>query len=151
MTTPQNPYPNWAKPPQHTTRDAIGGVPGTVVAMVTAVAGLLTTWLTAQQGEAVSRAAYEALKTRTEELGAQNAALREDQLLLRGWVEDLSERLERRQTLTETAIAKKVTKPAQKPTLPSVEPVPKAPPPPPAPAPSPLPAFEALTQNTRES
>lgn len=130
-----------------TASDLLAGVPGTLFAIATALGGLLTAVQSHQDGQATSKASYETLKVAVErntELMATHASA---QVELRGWVQELSERLERRQVNTEKALARKVTKPSSsRPVLPPVEPVPPAPAAPPAPPPSALPTFETLSE-----
>lgn len=124
----------------------LGGVPGTLLALVTALGGLITSYARFEESQATSRASYDTLKVAVERNATALAEQARSQAELRLWVQDLSERLERRQATTEKAIARKVTKPsAPAPvTLPPPEPVPPAPPPPPAPAAPALPPFDAL-------
>lgn len=117
-------------------------MPGTILALATALGGLLTTYQTHQASEATSKASYEALKTAVERNTEAIAAQARAQSELRLWVQELSERLERRQANTEKVLTRKVSKAPT--ALPSVGPVPPAPPSPPAPSPSPLPSFEGL-------
>lgn len=127
----------------------LGGVPGTLLALATALGGLVTTYQSYQESQATSRASYETLKIAVERNTETLAAQARAQTELRHWVQDLSERLERRQTNTEKALARKVSKPASAPSSPAsgapVELAPPAPPlPPPAPSPTALPPFDGL-------
>jgi hypothetical protein len=134
------------KPPP-TPASLLGGVPGTLLAIATALGGLFTTYQSYQTSEATSRASYETLKVAVERNTEALAAQANAQAELRLWVQDLSERLERRQVNTEKALARKVTKrsaPAAPIVVPPSEPVPPAPPPPPAPSPAALPSFDGL-------
>ncbi len=137
------------RPPPTTASSMLGGVPGTMLALVTAIGGLITSYERFEESQATSRASYETLKVAVERNATALAEQARSQAELRLWVQDLSERLERRQATTEKAIARKVTKPSAPPpiVLPPPEPVPPAPPTPPPPAPAALPSFDGLTAN----
>jgi hypothetical protein len=135
--------------PRPSPADMLGGIPGTVLAILTALSGIVATFASYQESQANTKASYETLKVaverNTETLATQARAQAETRL----WVQDLSERLERRQANTEKAIARKVSKPSAKPpvVVTPVELAPPAPPPnPPAPKPAELPSFEALSK-----
>lgn len=133
--------------PHPTPASLLGGVPGTLLALATALGGLVTTYQSYQESQATSRASYETLKLAVERNTESVAAQARAQTELRHWVQDLSERLERRQVNTEKALARKVTKPATAHPIapPPTEPAPPAPPPPaPTPAPAALPSFDRL-------
>lgn len=115
------------------------------IALATALTSAIGAWQAYQESQQVARASYETLKVASETNAAQLEALRKSQVDLRVYVEELSGRLERRQVSTEKAITRKVNKPSA-PSLPPlpVEPAPKAPPPLETRAPTALPPFEAL-------
>ena len=126
--------------PPSTPPPRLTGPAATIVALVTALGGLLATWQTFEDGRATSRAAYDALKAASEQQAAQLAAQLRGQDELRAWVQELSERLERRQANTEKVLRK--VKPIVVAT--PVEPAPKAPPAPSVTPPAPLPRFDSL-------
>jgi hypothetical protein len=133
-------------------KTAASGPAATMVAIVTALSGLVAAVTTWQQGQDTARVAYETLRVASERNAVQIEACRQSQLEQTSWIEELSGRLERRQVSTEKAIKTKVTRPAAAPVpAPVLEPAPKAPPPPVAVAPSALPSFEALAQHERPS
>lgn len=122
----------------------LAALPATLIA----IGGLLTTYQSYQDTQATSRASYETLKLAVERNAEALATQARAQAELRLWVQDLSERLERRQESTEKALARKVTKrsaPVAPVVVPPAEPVPPAPPPPPAPSAAALPPFDGLT------
>ncbi len=125
----------------------IGGVPGTIIAMATALGGMLTAWQHYTESQATSRAGYDALKQASEQQATQIAALAQGQLELRSWVQELAGRLEKQQERVAKAVAKRQSSSAPAPIPPP--PPPPAPPAPalqPAPTPAPLPAFDQLQQ-----
>lgn len=145
MSTEPTSVPTGKHPP--TPASLLAGVPGTLLAIATALGGLVTQYASYRDSEAVSRASYETLKAAVERNTEALAVQANAQAELRLWVQDLSERLERRQVNTENALARKVTRrsaPAAPIVVPPSEPVPPAPPPPPAPSPATLPPFDRL-------
>ncbi len=132
--------------PPVTPSSLLGGVPGTLLGIVTALGALFASFEHFQQSQGTSRAAYEVLKVAAERNAEALATQARAQADLRLWVQELSERLERRQVNTEKALARKVTKPSAPPpvSLSLSEPAPPAPRTPPAPTPAALPSFEGL-------
>lgn len=143
MTDYPTPLGGGSKPPP-TAASVLGGLPGTLLAIATAVAGIVTTIHNSQLGEDRDRAGYETLKLAVERNTEGLADNARSDAELRVWVQELSERLERRQAITEKVIARKVTRPSAPPPPPPVDPVPPPPPPPAPPAPATLPPFDAL-------
>lgn len=129
----------------------LGGLPGTLVALAMAVGGVITAWQNAREGRDTTRAAYDTLKVNLERQSAQLEQLRQSDLELRAWVQELSDRQERRQVAAEKVIRKAVTSPPKKAAA-AAAPLPlppePLPPAPPAPAVTPqsptLPPFEKL-------
>ena len=117
-----------------------------MVALVTALGGLLTAWQTYQESQQTARTSYETLREASKTNTAQIEACRQGQLELRTWVEELASRFEQRQVTTEKAVARKVTssRAAPLPTPPVLAPAPKAPPVPVVPEPPALPTFDKL-------
>lgn len=145
---PRLPPPAAAPPPPERPSkiDALkaAAAPGApvVLAIITALGAAFTTW---SQTQDTARLSYETLRAASERNGVQIEACRQSQLELTTWVEELSGRLERRQVVTEKAVARKVTRAAAPPVpLPVLEPAPPAPPPPAPIAPSALPSFDGL-------
>jgi len=138
------------QPPRHSVaaslRTAASGPTGTVVAMITALGGLLTAWQTYQESQQTARASYETLREASQKNTAQIDALLRGQIDLRNWVEELSSRLEQRQVTTEKAVARKVTRSSAPPLPPPVGPAPKAPPVPVVPEPAELPSFDEIEE-----
>lgn len=129
-------------------KTAATGPVGTLVALVTAVGGLLTAWQTYQESQQTARASYETLATASQQNTIAIEACRQSQLELRSWVVELSSRSEQRTGSIEKQVARKVTKataPAAAPAIP-VGPAPTAPPVPTPAAPPALPAFDKLSQ-----
>lgn len=92
----------------------LAGLPGTLLALATAVGGIITTYQSYQDSQAVSRASYEQLKMAIERNTEADRARGQGQAELRLWVQELAERVDRRQTTTEKAlVAKRVIKPPQ--------------------------------------
>jgi hypothetical protein len=117
-----------------------------VVALVTALSGLVAAFTTYQESQQTARVAYETLRVASERNAVGLEACRQSQLEQTSWIQDLSGRLERRQVTTEKAIKTKVTKPTAPPAPPiAVEPAPPAPPAPAPLEPSALPPFDGLT------
>jgi hypothetical protein len=128
---------------------AAAGPAATVVALVTALSGLVAAVTTWSDSQATARIAYETLRIASERQAVQIEACRQSQLEQTSWIEGLSGRLERRAVTTEKAIKTKVTRPAATLAPPmAVEPAPKAPPPPVALEPSALPSFEGLAERS---
>ncbi len=124
-----------------TTNPAVPSWAASLLALATAIGGVVTAWQTHQSGQDTLRAAYAALERADGQKSAQLAELAQQQLELRAWVTELSDRLDQRTTQTERAI-RKVVKP--KTALPPPVP-PPAPPPAAEVTPStPLPSFEEL-------
>jgi hypothetical protein len=117
---------------------AVGGWPGTMIALATALGGAMQAYQSYQEAANISRASYEALKTAVEQQGVQMTALTKSQAELKGWVEESLDRLER-QHVTAVKAAARPRRAAPPVTAPMPEP-----PPPPAPAPVPAPATEPL-------
>jgi hypothetical protein len=146
---PQPPAPQPPAPVRPSTFDALkhaASNPATVMGvLVMAITALTTALKTSADNEAQARLAYEALRAASERHGVQIEACRQSQLEQTVWIEELSNRLERRQATTEKVIKTKVTRAAAAPVAPVVvEPAPK-PPAAPAPlAPSALPPFDGL-------
>jgi hypothetical protein len=113
-----------------------------MVAIATAVGGLVTALEGYESGQDTQRAAYEALKRADSEKSARIAELAQGQVELRAWVTELSGRLDERATNAERAI-RKVVKP-KSPPLPPPAPPPPAPPVATITPSTPLPAFEQL-------
>jgi hypothetical protein len=131
-------------------KGAASGPAATVTALLAALSGLVTAVTMWSNSQATARVAYETLRVATERNGVQIEACLQSQLKQTTWIEELSERLERRQATTEKAIKTKVTRPAAAPVpTPVVEPAPKAPPLPAPLAPSTLPPFDALAQRAQ--
>lgn len=135
------PAPPSASPPP-TPANIVAGLPGTLLALVTAIGGLITTYQSFQESQAISRASYEALKTavdaNTEALASQARA----QVELRQWLQDLTDRLEERQNAQQPPPPRRPRKAA--PAAPAPLETPPVPPPAPAVKRQPLPPFEAL-------
>lgn len=74
---------------------AIGGMPGTIIAMLTALAGAIGAYQTYQDGQNTSRATYDTLRLQSEQQSLQIAALQQGQADLRRWMEAIAYRLER--------------------------------------------------------
>jgi hypothetical protein len=90
------------------------------------------------------------LKAASEAHTAAIESIRQGQLALRTWVEELAAAAARRQATTEKAITRKVTKATAAPIAPAPpEPAPQAPPAPIAPAPASLPPFEQLAHRRK--
>ncbi len=124
---------------------AASGPSASAIAFFTALSGLIAAYQSYQESSATARLSYETLKKASDTNTARIDACQQGQTEMRAWVEELSNRLERRQATTERAITRKVTKAAAPPSAaPAVEPAPKAPPAPSAPAPASLPSFERL-------
>lgn len=137
----------------------IGGLPGTCVAFLTAVAGVIGAMQSYQESQATARASYDALKVRLEQLAATQAQSSREALELRTWVEQLSARQERAQATVAEAVRPARVRPARRPGEPAapatpviIAPAPPAEPAPPAPAITPapeplaLPPFEHLAK-----
>lgn len=128
-------------------KTAASGPAATLVALVTALSGLVAAFTTWSQSQETARTAYETLRVATERNAVQIEACRRSQLEQTTWIEELSGRLERRQASAEKAITRKVTKATAAPVPAAVvEPAPKAPPPPAPVEPAALPSFDGLAQ-----
>lgn len=108
----------------------VGTLAGTVLAIMV---GLLSALQTYQASADTARASYNTLKEATEKNAAQIEVCRKGQIELQVWVQELSDRLERRQK----EMSKKVK--------PAVEPIPKPPVAVVVPESTPLPAFDTLS------
>jgi hypothetical protein len=116
-----------------------------VLAILTGISAITTALKTSADNAATDRLAYETLRAESARHGVQIEACRQSLLQQTTWIEELSERLERRQVSTEKAITRKVTKATAQPVPPPVvEPAPKAPPAPAPLEPSALPSFDGL-------
>jgi len=117
-------------------KSAASGPAGTLAGTVLAImVGLVSALQTYQASSETARVSYNTLKEASEKNAAQIEVCNKRQVELQTWVQELSERLERRQK----EITKKV-----KPTV--IEPVPKPPVAITVPESAPLPAFDALKQ-----
>lgn len=104
---------------------AVAGPWGAIVAIIGALAVPLATY---QNTREIAHASYETLRVAVEKNASEIAACRQDQINSQVWMEDVSRRLERKQEVSEQAIAQKVTKPkAPRPPPPVLEPAPKPP------------------------
>jgi uncharacterized protein HemX len=157
--TESSPPPSKAKQTAQAAAQVIGGVPGTLTALVTALTVGLGAWQSYQDSRATAAASYEALKAASEQNAEGIAKLHADQLEMRSWIQELAARQERQQATVAEAVApvrvrsrrsgggsapvveKPVTVVA--PLLPA-EPPPPAPVLAPAPVQTPLPEFETL-------
>lgn len=74
---------------------AVGGLPGTLVAFMTALAGVVGAYQSYQGSQDTQRATYDTLRLQSEQQALQIAALQQGQLELRHWMEAIVYRLER--------------------------------------------------------
>ncbi len=117
----------------------------TVVAIITAIGGLLGVFQTYQESRDTARVSYTTLAQAVEKNAAEIAACRQDQRNSQAWMEDMAVRLERKQETTDKAVTRKVTRAAAPPPpAPVLEPPPKPPVAVVLPERAPLPTFEAL-------
>lgn len=126
-------------------KSAVGGPSGTIIAIITALSGLVAVIQTYQESQQTARVSYDTLKAASEKNAAQIEICRKGQLDLQTWMEELTERFERRQVTTEKAITRKVTRAAAAPIAPlPIEPTLKPPVVPAVPELTPLPTFDKL-------
>ncbi len=128
-------------------KSAVGGPQGTIVAILTAVSGIVAVVQTYQESRDTARVSYDTLRQAVEKNAIEIAACRQDQANLQAWTEGMAVRFERKQETTDKALTRKVTRAAAPPIPPPVlEPPPKPPVPVAVPVPerAPLPAFESL-------
>lgn len=123
----------------------VAGPSGTILAIITAVGGLIGVVQSYQESRDTARVSYETLARAVEKTAADVAACRQEQRNSQAWMEDMAVRFERKQETTEKQLTRKVTRAAAPPPPPPVlEPVPKPPVAVVLPERAPLPTFEAL-------
>jgi len=123
----------------------VAGPSGTILAIITALGGLIGVVQTYQESRDTARVSYETLARAVEKNASEIAACRQDQLNSQAWMEDMAVRFERKQETTEKALTRKVTRAAAPPVpAPVLEPPPKPPVAVVLPERAPLPTFEAL-------
>lgn len=126
-------------------KTAVAGPTGTVVAIITALGGLIGVMQTYQESRDTARVSYDTLRLAVEKNAAEVAACRQDQRNSQAWMEDIAVRFERKQDTTDKALTRKVTRAAAPPVpAPVLEPPPKPPVAVVLPERAPLPTFEAL-------
>lgn len=141
---------DWPKVPPDPPAIPPSGLPSqaaALIALVTALGGIVASWRGYEGGQDTTRAAYEALRVRTEQQARQLEDVVRAQTEMRDWMSEASRKLDERTSNTERVL-RKVAKPKQvaPPLLPAEPAPPTAPPPPSAEVrPSvPLPPFDAL-------
>lgn len=112
----------------------VGGVPGTLLAIIVAATTLIQQYQSYQESQAVSRAAYDSMKAAIERIDGELSKQARGQRELTEWVQELSSRLERREQARRSRPA----------VPPPAEPVPAPPAPTPAPTAPTLPEFDEL-------
>lgn len=124
------------KPPAKKSAAAqvIGGVPGTVIAFVTALTGAISAYTNYQEQQAISKATYEALKQATDRNTEQLVALSHEMKRNQEWTRSVAAAV--RELQTKAPVTKKQAPPLVLPPAPLDEP-----PPPAAPT---LPSFDQL-------
>lgn len=157
MPEPTSPPGADGKAPAHSTPPLVASIPGTLIALATAIGGAFTAYQGYQESQALNRASYEATKRAVEEHTEALLVQSRTQTELRAWAEAAIERIERRQAAVDKVLARKPKPPpaagsASRPSTPPTptvsavvtEPTPKPPPPPPEPTATALPPFDAL-------
>lgn len=115
----------------------ISGVPGTVIAFVTALTGAITAYTNYQEQQAVSRATYEALKEATDRNTEQIAALNLELRRGREWTASIASAVKELQAKAPTP--ERATVPSQPPVTSALDE--------PAPPLQPLPSFDQLKKD----
>jgi hypothetical protein len=116
----------------------------TVVAIITAIGGLLGVFQTYQEGRDTARVSYTTLAQAVEKNASEIAACRQDVVNAQVWMEDIAQRFERKTEVTDKAIAQVRPRIRPAPAAPVLEPPPKPPIAVVLPERAPLPPFEAL-------